>query len=158
MEEVVPFLPEPGVIVRGDGGGETPAVDARRAEERYRRALALQPDQPVAMLGLALALLRLGDPAGAQASLHRLEARNGKDPEVVLALGNVTFAAGETRAAVEQFRRALELRPGWPAATKNLALALEADGDRVSARRLWESIREDGRLGAEARRHLAALP
>jgi len=66
----------------------------------------------------------------------------------------VSFAAGDTRAAVQQFRKALELRPGWPAATKNLALALEAAGDRESARALWQSIEQDDRLGQDARRHL----
>jgi len=154
LEEIVPFLPEPGVAVRGEGAGESAAIDARRAEERYRRALTLQPDQTVATLGLALALLRLGDYAGAQASVQRLASRGVKDPEVVLCSGNVSFAAGDTRAAVQQFRKALELRPGWPAATKNLALALEAAGDRESARALWQSIEQDDRLGQDARRHL----
>jgi len=140
--------------VRGEGAGESAAIDARRAEERYRRALTLQPDQTVATLGLALALLRLGDYAGAQASVQRLASRGVKDPEVVLCSGNVSFAAGDTRAAVQQFRKALELRPGWPAATKNLALALEAAGDRESARALWQSIEQDDRLGQDARRHL----
>jgi tetratricopeptide (TPR) repeat protein len=125
LEEVVPFLPESGVVVRG----AFEDLDVRRAEEHYRRAISLRPNEPTATLGLALALLRLGEYDRARSELTALAERTERSPEVVLLLGNVEFLRGELAAAIALYEEALERRPGWPAAKKNLALACEASGD-----------------------------
>ena len=150
LEEVVPFLPDPEVAVRG----EPPAADLERARERFRKALSLRPDEPEASLGLAVTLLRLADFTGAREQLEQLIARTGRQPEAVLCLGNVEYLTGDPRNASERFREALELKPGWPAATKNLALAEGAAGNKDRARELWESLVADPKLGAQARQYL----
>ena len=152
LEEVVPFLPDPGVAIRGP----IPEIDVQRAQEQFRRALALNPEDPVAPIGLALALLRLADFAGARAQLEKRIAHGGTDPEVLLCLGNAQVLGGDVRAAAETYTRALALRPRWPAGSKNLALAREALGEGSDARALWESLIDDPKLGAEARRHVEA--
>ena len=154
LEEVALFLPDPGVAVRGS----VPEVDVQRAQEHFRKALTLSPDDPVASVGLALALLRLADFAGAREELKRHIARVGIEPEALLCLGNAEFLAGEPGLAVGTYMQALALRPGWPAATKNLALARDALGELAGARVLWESLTADPRLGPEARRHLESPP
>ena len=150
LEEEVPFLPDPGVVVRG----AVPEIDVQRAQEHFRKALSLRPDDPVATVGLALALVRLADFAGARAELTRQIARGGSEPGVLLCLGNTEYLAGDHRRAIERYSQALGIKPGWPAATKNLALAWEALGERAKARPLWESLTGDERLGPEARRRL----
>jgi predicted Zn-dependent protease len=150
LEEVVPFLPDAGFAVRG-AGDET---DVERAREHFRRALALRPADPAATLGLALSLLRLADYPGAREELTALAGRSGRSPEVVLTLGNVEFLSGQVARAVELFEEALDLRPGWAAARRNLALACEANGDRAAARNLWEMLATDPVRGEEARRRL----
>jgi predicted Zn-dependent protease len=151
LEEVVPFLPEAGVVVRGT----VPELDVQRAKEHFRRALSLSPEDPVATVGLALALVRLADFAGARAELERQLARTGDAPELFLCLGNTEYLAGEHRRAVDRYAQALVLKPQWPAATKNLALAWEALGEPLKARPLWEALVADDKVGPEARRHLA---
>ena len=153
LEEIVPFLPDPGVAVRG-----APAVvDLQRARERFRTALALRPDEPVASLGLAVTLVRLGDLDGARKEIERLIGHAGKQPEAMLILGNAEFLSGDPRVAAERYGEALALRPRWPAAVKNLALAEDAAGNRARARELWESLVDDMELGAEARAQLEKL-
>lgn len=153
-EEVVPFLPEPGVAVRGSSA----ATDLSQARARFEKALELSPDEPEASLGLAVTLLRLGELAAAREPLGRLIARPGPQPDAMLCLGNVELRAGDPGLAAARYRSALEMRPGWSAATKNLALAEEAAGNRARARELWESLRDDPALGAVARERLESFP
>ena len=153
LEEIVPFLPDPGVTVRG-----APAVaDLQRARERFKTALSIRPDEPIASLGLAVTLVRLGDLEDARQEIARLIGRSGKQPEAMLILGNVEYLAGDPGRAAERYNEAIGLRPRWPAAIKNLALAEDAAGNRPRARELWESLLDDAEFGAEAREHLEKL-
>lgn len=150
LAEVVPFLPDPGVAVRG----ATTEADLQRARDRFRKALWLKPEEPVASLGLAVTLVRLGEFEGARQELERLIARSGRQPEAMLCLGNADYLAGNPQKASERYSEALVLRPQWPAAVKNLALAEDALGHRPRARELWGSLVEDGEFGEEARLYM----
>ncbi len=150
LEEIVPFLPDPGVTVRGMPS----ALDVQRAKEHFLKAIALAPEEANASLGLALVLVREGDTEGALELLNKLLARQ-RSPEVLLSIGNAELVGKRTSAAVESYQAALALRKGWPAATKNLALAYESAQDQARARELWSSLVDDPTYGAEARRRLA---
>jgi predicted Zn-dependent protease len=153
LEEVVPFLPDPGVTVRGT----PPVVDLQRAQARFKSALSIRPDEPVASLGLAVTLVRLGDFEAARQEIERLVGRTGKQPDAMLILGNAEYLAGDPRRAAERYDEALRLRPGWPAAVKNLALAEDAAGNRTRARELWGTLLDDAEFGVAAREHLEKL-
>jgi predicted Zn-dependent protease len=154
LEEVVPFLPDPGVVVRGS----SPGPDVQRAREHFRKALELRPDDPVAALGLGVSLLRLGDFVGARSALERVAEKTRSDPEFVLVLGNVELLGGTAARAAELYADALRLRPDWPAARKNLALAREANGEALEARKLWEGLIADPKIGPEAKRRSEGRP
>lgn len=78
-----------------DGASLARLGDDAKAKEAFERALAIDPDQPLAKLYLGNALLRLGDTAGAAATYRAF------------------LAAFPTGASAEQVRRVLaELSPG----------------------------------------------
>jgi tetratricopeptide (TPR) repeat protein len=130
----------------------TALAAALRAQGRTAEALAAlepllnAPDAGGASLLTAAQLARqLGQTARAddltrrythrqarQREVERLSYRaalNPGDPDLHYRLGRVYLAAGDTPRAVVELRRALELRPGWDAARRELARARAANGE-----------------------------
>ena len=63
----------------------------------------------------------------------------GQDSEMLrLTLGNARLAEGEHAAAVEHLRRAVEMRPDYSAAWRQLGRALAAGGDADGAREAFD--------------------
>jgi len=77
--------------------------------------------------------LQQGDLVRARAGFEKFVKLSPKSPEGHNSLGWVLLVAGETDAAAEQFRTAIELRPGFQQAHTNLADALAAKKDLVGA-------------------------
>lgn len=154
LEESVPFLPDPGVTLRGPYD----EMDLRHAEDHFSEALRLHPELSEARVGLALTRTRQGKLDEARNLLLPLTQDASPPPEAVLCLGNVEYLAQRYDAAVQRFQEALVLRPGWSDATKNLALAFEAQGKIDEAHERWTALLEDARLGGEARRWLDDHP
>lgn len=67
--------------------------------------------------------------AEAAAEYRSWLAQFGPDAEVCFNLGNALFALGETEAAVERFRQAVEIDPGCAAAWSNLGSVLAELGE-----------------------------
>jgi Flp pilus assembly protein TadD len=86
--------------------------ESHRALGYYRRADAMEPDNPRIERNLAVALVETGDVIGAEEHFRRLLAREPNSPEVRLGFGMVLAQAGERDAAVAQFRDALALAEG----------------------------------------------
>lgn len=109
-----------------------------------RWALVLTPptrlpaaiDLPRAM-NAAAGLQRVDAQAGAQAweSVH---ARWPEDRRVRFGRANALLAIGRAADAAAGFRSAIEVDPGFADAWNNLAIALDAAGDRAAARRAAE--------------------
>jgi tetratricopeptide (TPR) repeat protein len=104
--------------------------EARRVCEK---ALELDPDQPMAHVGLcriALREKRFGD--AARAALDAIEARY-EHPLAHFLLGRALAAMQEFERAAEAFRAAIVLNPNFPQAHVRLASLLERSGDIASA-------------------------
>lgn len=95
---------------------------------QYREAVALAPQDWVLQRNLADLQTKLGDLAGAQASLERVEEELPFDPMAHLQLGTLLVQAGQTEAAMDQFHLALDLNPDWGPALNGLALAYLRQG------------------------------
>jgi len=130
-------------IIEGEPGGEGPQVSAEaqalldqggayelrgltkenltEAEDRYRRALQLEPDNPVLQGRLArfLVELQLVYPDADQRQEARELAQSVLDRypdniDALLGLGNLAFSLNELEAAESQARRVIKLAPDSP--------------------------------------------
>ena len=117
----------------------------RDAQQRYQRALELDPDNAAAYIGLCrIALRRRKFRAAAQAALEAL-ARTYQDPVAHFLLGRALAGMQQYDRAAEAFGAALSLNPHFPEAHTRLAALLEQHlGDP-------ESAREHRRLALEMR-------
>jgi len=103
--------------------------------EEFRRALALEPDIAPSHFGLAGALHRAGDLAGALDHYEKFFSARADFLEIAESKRVYAVALGDYRAmldvplaaAVDRYRRALELRPGWRHLTTELIWALATD-------------------------------
>ena len=103
-----PALPEVDVTV-----GETLLVTgrAKEAADAFRRALAANPDDFQALLGLGGALDKTGEDAAAEASLRRAIELQPKSFAAYNHLGAIYSHRGRYRDAAEMFRKASILAP-----------------------------------------------
>lgn len=98
------------------------------AAEVYRRLLALAPHDPDALRGLAHCLRVLNRSGEAITCLEQALALQPSDPKIWCEHGEALEEAGQFDAAAGSFRKALELKPGYPVAVACL-LALDRGGD-----------------------------
>jgi serine/threonine protein kinase/tetratricopeptide (TPR) repeat protein len=121
-----------------------------RAIELFDQALAIAPDDPLLLSGMALALARLsffhGDSgsARARAVAERAVAAAPHLGEAHLALGSVLFQLGEAPSAVRSLRAAVSRSPGLAEAHGALGrLLCEAGAVDEGVRRLETSLSLD---------------
>jgi tetratricopeptide (TPR) repeat protein len=89
------------------------------AQELISRALALQPDEPAILDSMGWVMYRTGRYDESVKFLSRAY-ENFPDPEVAAHLGEVLWVKGETDAAKEIWRDALQRNPGHPTLTGTL--------------------------------------
>ncbi len=122
-----------------------------------KRARRLHPEAGEIDMQLGLAYQDAGDLAQAE-SLYRSAARRAADPsDPWLALGNLQALRGDNQEAAQSFRRALEFRPGDPAALINLGHSLHALGLPDDARGHYEAAAADPGFAGMAHGCLGAL-
>jgi putative thioredoxin len=138
LEAQVEPLIEMGEAVLTEG-------DAPRAANIFRQIVEMAPDHPVAVAGLARALLASGEAAEAKAALDALPEAAAKDPAVArarsaLALAEAAPAAADTGALEAR----IAADPGDLAARYELAGALIGAGARdAAADQLLDIVRRD---------------
>ena len=93
------------------------------AAAAFRRAVSLQPDQPVYALSLADALLRAGNPDAAARVLLRLRDRTPDDAAVNTALARLSAVRRDLAGAVRYYHNALYAP--WSSAEEPRELRLE---------------------------------
>jgi tetratricopeptide (TPR) repeat protein len=107
-----------------------------RAEEHYRRALALEPGFAEARVRLGYVLFRLGRADEASRELQRA-VEDARDPDVsylgTLFLGAVREHAGRLTEAIGMYRKAREIGPACQVSAVALSHALFLTGDRNAA-------------------------
>lgn len=127
------------------------------AEEKYRRAIELDPELANALTNLGNVRFRRGCPQDAEELYRRALAIDGDQPEAYYNLGFLCYERGDASAAVPCFQRAVETDPAFADAHFNLAMALEEIGQHQSARRHWHiylQLEPEGAWAEVARRHL----
>jgi class 3 adenylate cyclase/TolB-like protein/Flp pilus assembly protein TadD len=97
--------------------------DAAEAEASYRRALAIVPDSPDALIGLADALAAGDRTEEAEQTLRRAIAVQPRYDAAQIAYGSFLFSQGRPAEAVVPYERATVLRPTNPNAFNNLGAA-----------------------------------
>ena len=114
-----PALAERGVALhrRGD-------IDA--AEQAYREALRLDPDHPLALHYLGVAMFQRMRFTEALPLLERSTAQVPAEPEFHNNLGLALAALDRNDEAIAAYRRTLALKPTHATASNNLGLALQA--------------------------------
>lgn len=77
------------------------------AEALYHQGLQLQPDNPLALLGLATLSLDRKQPEKAELFLARLKSAGVMGPDVLVALGRLAMQKGEYQQALQHLRQAV---------------------------------------------------
>jgi tetratricopeptide (TPR) repeat protein len=130
-----------------------------RAEEArlaYRKALAIDPDEVCAHLGLCRIALRKGEYGiAAHSALDAVE-RTYQDPLVHFLLGRALAGMREYERAAGAFRAAISFNPNFPEAHLRLAALLEKRLDDIESarehRRLARTMRDAGSSSSTPRR------
>jgi tetratricopeptide (TPR) repeat protein len=85
--------------------------DVARAERFFRRAIVLEPDSLEASRGLAAVLNQLGDGHAAVRWVQRALAREPRDPDSHVVLGDALLLLGDKAGAEHEWREANRLDP-----------------------------------------------
>ena len=129
LSEVMPILPDPGIVVRS----AVDVLDLYHARENFEGALRVRPGEVLAQAGLGLVHTRLGEYDQARSRLDQARSAAPTRPELSLCRGNVEYLAEDYPRAASFYREALSLHPDWPEATKNLAMTYEKQDEPAQA-------------------------
>lgn len=109
------------------------------AEDDFRKALDLQPDQPDVLNYLGYSLVEKGlKLEEAEQMIETAVEQRPDDGYIVDSLGWVLYRFGEFDRAVEQLERAVELRPVDPVINDHFGDSLWMVGRRTEARFQWK--------------------
>jgi adenylate cyclase len=103
--------------------------DAAEAEAAYRRALAIVPESPDALIGLASALASAGSAVDAERAFEHAIAAQPRYAASYVEYGSFLFRQGRARDAVVPWQRAALLEPDNTSALNNLGAAYLYAGD-----------------------------
>ena len=149
VDLLAPFAAEPGADIavrRALANAELTLERFDEAEAEYRAALAIDPDDAQALLGLGVALRAGGDMDGALAAHEAALERAPGNPLVTLELARTRYAAGDARAAIAGLEAALADGPADPAPFETALAELHAaSGDADRAAEIWAAQIEAGR-------------
>ena len=114
-----------------------------RAEADFRRAIALNPDQPLVLnyLGYSMIDKRIKLPE-AMSMIRKAVELKPNDGYVVDSLGWAHFQLGEFSEAVKHLERAVELKPDDPIINDHLGDAYWRAGRRLEAKFQWQHARD----------------
>jgi predicted CXXCH cytochrome family protein len=122
-----------------------------QAEAALRRAIGLDPDQPMEWGTLGWVLWQQDKGAEARADLERAIVLDPELPELHNNLANVEWGTGDQAAAEQHFREALRIQPGVAEWRLNLARVLATRGQIPKARFQFEQTIRLKPDSAEAR-------
>jgi tetratricopeptide (TPR) repeat protein/tRNA A-37 threonylcarbamoyl transferase component Bud32 len=132
------------------------------AAHAYRRAFALDPNRPMALMSLSALSLKAGRIAEAKGLIDSAVAASPTvtSPYVRVVRGRIALLQGDTRAARDEAELALALDTGYTIPARSLLVAVaHAEGDTEASRRELERMVADAGAGAispTTARYLAA--
>lgn len=127
------------------------AYDAAAAD--FRKAVALDGNDPLAAHNLGLALLHAGKTPEAVAELSRAARLDGANAGILMNLGNAHLAAGQAGPAAAAYRGAIQIEPARADARFNLGLTLYRTQDYEGAQREFTAAAAALRGEPQARAH-----
>jgi tetratricopeptide (TPR) repeat protein len=153
------------ILKRGDsaearlmmGMAHRAASDYAAARDEFARAVALNPQLPLAHSLHGQALLSTGDREAARAAFLKELALNPTDFEASLYLGVIFKEEQNYAEARQRFEKALSVRPHDPGAQYQMATLLVATGDNQSALAILERLVAENPGFTEAHVSLATV-
>ena len=110
-----------------------------RAEADFRKALELEPDQPLVLNYLGYSWVELGENLSeAQAMIEKAVEQRPEDGYIVDSLGWVLYRLGDFAGAVEHLETAVELKPVDPVINDHFGDSLWMVGRQIEARFQWK--------------------
>lgn len=114
--------------------------DVAGAEAAYLQALAIVPESPDALIGLARALADGGKAEEAERALERAVAAQPRYAASYMEQGILMLQLGRPRDAIAPFRRVTELEPDNTAVLNNLGVAYLNVGDFAKAAEVFSRV------------------
>ncbi|WP_456385935.1 tetratricopeptide repeat protein [Desulfolithobacter sp.] len=112
------------------------------ATEEYRKALALDPDNQMALARLAIILLGQNKTAEAAAIYEQLAAQQPKSPGILLQMGNYWLLTGEREKADRFLQQALDQAPNNQNLQVQRAELYLESGDYAKAASIYKTLME----------------
>lgn len=110
-----------------------------KAEADFRKALELEPDQPLVLNYLGYSFVEMGENLDeAQEMIEKAVERRPDDGYIVDSLGWVLYRLGRSEEALEHLERAVELRPVDPVINDHYGDVLWVNGRKVEAEFQWK--------------------
>ncbi len=109
--------------------------DLSGAKEALIEALKLAPKMPQAHSNFSVVLLDGHDFASAVEQARRAVALDGGQPVFHVVLANALSGSGDRKAAIEEYRAALKIRPDYENAMYHLGTQLFEDGQLLEAKK-----------------------
>lgn len=122
-------------VLVGRGYAQIGLGQTRAALQSFEQARQLFPDDPIALVGQAMAYLRGGDHANAADMAQRAIAKAPTDPSGWNMKGSVAHAQGNVREALAAYDKALGLKPDYlDTLIARASLLFDLNRDREAAR------------------------
>lgn len=140
----------PGSAQAWFGLGDAYGAAGRTGEAvaAYRRALAINPLHPDALLNLGIHLFQRGEVTAAKDLLLRLVHLRPRSADAFFVLGNCYFRTGAWQEAERAYGRSLELEPESADALLNLGKLYAQEGKHPAARETFQrALRARGEHG-----------
>ena len=153
-EAAAPSLPEPQI---GEGEALLALGSYGQAGEAFSAALRQAPRNPTALRGLALALIRNGQPGLALDPLGRLVAVAPDEARTYSLAGIARDLMGDHVGAQAQYRAGLARVAGQPSLATNLALSLALTGDFTGAITVLQPLADRPDATSRLRQNLALV-
>ena len=130
--------------------------DPGRAQDAYRRALEIAPENPLAANNLAYSMLQSGGNVDVALSFAKIAKRGlPESSDAADTIGWALYQKGAYRSAIDAFRESINLRetskqPDNPELHYHLALAYEKAGQQTLARQQLEYVLKTAPSSANA--------
>ncbi len=139
MAELDTMLNSAGTMA-SSGEAALEREDWAAAEEQFREALELNPNDPSLRYRLGTALVMQGNLEGALAEFETI-VRDAPDYHAAhYSIGVLLQGAGRVGEAVERFETALRYRPGDPEVSLRLAVSLRQSGNPTAALDHYQTV------------------
>ena len=131
--------------------------NAEEARKSYQQALDLAPDNPLAHLGMARALLRLSELERAANHLDEIGTESDADPRVNFLRARIAEERGNYNSALQRLRKVLQVAPMHRESLVVAAKILFTQGEFTYAQDYVSRLLEIEPQNAAARRMLGAI-